>query len=223
MSGLNREAASAAIDVGWTQAEVLSAHRIITMFSSSVDWFPAKYVYAWGLATDNYILYRSELSNERTVFGRLSYDSAECWADGSGTVSTKPAGVGVYAESYLKAFVPGCDETWVYKTPHFEARNIGLGTNNVAELKAVWTALRMFPHLSTQLTIHTDSQYAVTMLTTSAIAQVNIELVDAIRQDIALRKSVTVLHCDGHVGVVGNEIADKLANVGRKYVAATEF
>jgi ribonuclease HI len=221
MSGLFKNEAAAALSLGWTRKEILAVHHILSSVSRLEG--PLCKTYSWGMAIHDRVLYRSELSSEKAVFGSLSYDSAECWTDGSGTVSTKPAGIGVYAESCLKSLSPDGEEIRTYKTPHFEARNIGLGTNNVAELKAVWTALRMFPHLTTKLTIHTDSQYAVTMLTTSAIAQVNVELVDAIRQDIALRKSVTVLHCDGHVGVVGNEIADKLANVGRKYVAATEF
>lgn len=64
----------------------------------------------------------------------------------------------------------------------------------------------------------TDSAYTIGVLSKGHQASANAELVAVIRQDLALRPSVTFEHVYGHEGNEANEIADKMANIGRKYV-----
>src|SRR5262249_15456516 len=111
-----------------------------------------------------------------------------CFTDGSGTVATKPAGIGVVI------YVSG-------HRPQYIAENIGLGTNNVAELKAIWRALQAFPDLGRKLVIQSDSEYAIGSLTKPWNGTVNVELIQAIREDLALRPKVKIVHVDGHAGI----------------------
>lgn len=129
-----------------------------------------------------------------------------CFTDGSGTISEKPAGIGVVI------YVAG------YR-PQYIAENIGNGTNNTAELRAVWRALQAFPDLGRKILIQSDSQYAIGSLTKPWNATANEPLIKAIRTDLELRRgNVTLQHVYGHAGIEGQEIADRLANIGRKLV-----
>lgn len=129
----------------------------------------------------------------------------EVWCDGSGTTAGRPAGIGV-------ACLQPASTVWVCV-----AESVGLGTNNYAELKAIERALALFPR-DIKLLIRSDSAYAIGSVTLPWKAEANKELIESIRAELALRKgNVRFEHCDGHAGVVGNEMADALAKVGRKY------
>lgn len=127
------------------------------------------------------------------------------YTDGSGTVAGKTAGIGVVI--YEKG-----------KPPLYIAENIGKGTNNVAELRAIWRVLKQYPDKDQPLLIYSDSEYAIGSLTLNWSPQANRELIEQIRADLESRTSVKLVHVDGHSGHEGNEIADALANIGRKLV-----
>lgn len=131
--------------------------------------------------------------------------SGSAWADGSGTTANKPGGIGVYLE------IPN-------QAPKFISENVGNGTNNRAELLAVYRVLREFPWVNARVDIFTDSQYARDILTKDWEAQANQDLVKTIREDLAIRGGVTISHVYGHNGTKGNEIADRLAKIGRTLV-----
>ena len=79
--------------------------------------------------------------------------------------------------------------------------------------------MREFSTLTHDLLIKSDSEYAIGILSNPKwLAQANDELVRRIREDLSFRRNVKFEHVDGHKGIPGNEIADSLAKVGRKYV-----
>lgn len=132
------------------------------------------------------------------------------YSDGSGTTANKAAGIGVVI--YEKG-----------KSPILIAEHIGCGTNNRAELIAIWRVLKQFPELDRAITIYSDSEYAIGSLTLPWSPQVNQELIRCIREDLAPRLNVKIEHVDGHSKIAGNEIADCLAKIGRKYITETSI
>ncbi len=115
------------------------------------------------------------------------------------------------------------------------------GTNNTAELNALHQALLLAEQeLARQLTvaIFCDSKYAIQCVTQWAIKWEqkgwqkpggeikNLALIQQIYAlYLKLRKSVKVLHVNGHVGVEGNELADRMSihGIDTKETAFTRF
>lgn len=198
-----REDVKRMLDAGWSKEDVLITAKATEAFMG----YPVTAVLDWGIVLGDqdsdvaFVAYRGS-KKERGGWGRTP---AVCYTDGSGTTREKPAGIGVYVECG--------DRTKLI------AENIGNGTNNVAELTAIWRAMREFSTLTHDLLIKSDSEYAIGILSNPKwLAQANDELVRRIREDLSFRRNVKFEHVDGHKGIPGNEIADSLAKVGRKYV-----
>ena len=80
-------------------------------------------------------------------------------------------------------------------------------------------ALKHFPNTNQKILIRTDSMYTIGSLTEDWAAQANVDLIKAIKIDLMGRNgNVAFMHVDGHSGIEGNEVADQLANIGRKLV-----
>lgn len=88
---------------------------------------------------------------------------------------------------------------------------LGAGTNNIAELTAIERALDMTEGRSEPVRIHTDSQYAIGVLTKGWKAKANRELIEGIREKLKDRSRVSIQYVPGHSGVPLNERADELA------------
>jgi ribonuclease HI len=88
---------------------------------------------------------------------------------------------------------------------------LGQATNNVAELTAIQRAIEGAPAPETPLLIHTDSQYAIGVLTKGWKAKANTALVAEIRSLLATRPRAKLIYVPGHSGVPLNERADQLA------------
>jgi ribonuclease HI len=118
------------------------------------------------------------------------------YTDGACTGNPGPAGAGTIL------IAPGgkIRETYAY---------LGQGTNNIAELTAVLNALELTPRAE-PLVLHTDSQYAIGVLTKGWKAKANVALVERIREALRGRK-VHFVYVPGHSGVPMNERADELA------------
>jgi ribonuclease HI len=87
---------------------------------------------------------------------------------------------------------------------------LGNGTNNIAELTAIQRALEM---TEGPVVIHTDSQYAIGVLTKGWKAKANTALIEGIRGLLGRRSGVRFVYVRGHAGVPLNERADELARM----------
>lgn len=201
MAGINRDDAAAAIVAGWNQTQLLTLHEV----ARSRDFF-CEFVSPFAFYVNDNLIYKNMAPGEiRTAFEDRRYDEVVAYCDGSGMTADKIAGIGVcvYTPESVKMV----------------AENIGKGTNNRAELCAIWCALRSFPHTSQKIKIFTDSEYAIGALTHEWARNKNGVLIGNIRKDLWYRgEHVAFEHVDGHTGVEGNEVADKLATIGRKIV-----
>lgn len=92
----------------------------------------------------------------------------------------------------------------------FEGIFVERGTNQIAELIAVVHGLAHVPD-GVPIVVRTDSRYAVGLGTGTWRANANRELVALVRQVVAER-GARVQWVPGHTGIVGNEVADQLAN-----------
>jgi ribonuclease HI len=87
---------------------------------------------------------------------------------------------------------------------------LGSSTNNVAELTGVLRSVESIPRDAESVAIHTDSKYAIGVLTQGWKAKANTELVLRARAVLAGR-NVRLVYVPGHSGVPMNERADELA------------
>lgn len=205
---ISREQAREALGLGWTPPELIRL-KLICDQHQLVPGF----IGTWGITlSERWVFYRDDDGHElerAIATSRGEHEPmAVCFTDGSGNKPDKPAGIGVaiYWEKHLRQ-------------PRLIAENIGNGSNNRAELMALWRALRAFPDLDQKILIRSDSEYAIGSSTQDWIANAHTELIRCIREDLAAREPfVKVEHVHGHAGVEGNEVADKLANIGRKLV-----
>ena len=123
-------------------------------------------------------------------------DSWIAYTDGACTGNPGPAGCGTIV------IAPGgkIRESYAY---------LGEATNNIAELTAILNALVATP-VHEPLVLHTDSQYAIGVLTKGWKAKANTELIERIRKALDKRR-VRFIYVPGHAGVPMNERADELA------------
>jgi len=100
------------------------------------------------------------------------------------------------------------------------------GTNNTAELKALYHALLLSKNYD-DVVIKTDSQYSINCLTKWAYSWKakdwkkangpikNLELIKIIHSLwLELKDNVEIVYVKGHAGIIGNELADDAANYG---------
>ena len=89
--------------------------------------------------------------------------------------------------------------------------SLGRATSNIAELWAIKEALLAVRDRSLPVQVHTDSTYALGVLTLGWKARANQELVAEIRELLGEFESVRLVKVEGHAGVPDNERADELA------------
>ncbi len=131
----------------------------------------------------------------------------DIWTDGSGTRTEGPACIGVVV---LVDGVPVCEAS----------EHVGTGTNNVAELRAIRRGLYLAAEIvgyGEATIVHSDSEYAIGMVTRDWRPTANASLVHAIRHQAEAFTRLRWEHVEGHAGTPLNELADWLA--GRARVA----
>jgi ribonuclease HI len=99
------------------------------------------------------------------------------------------------------------------------SQSLGAGTNNIAELQAVSLALsgiKQYARSTVHITIRTDSQYVIGMLSKGWKMNANVTLVMAIRELITQFGLVEFEKIKAHTGNQYNEWADNLAQQGVK-------
>jgi ribonuclease HI len=87
---------------------------------------------------------------------------------------------------------------------------LGESTNNVAELTAILRALEWIPAGAAAIVVHTDSKYAIGVLSKGWKAKANQELIARARKLVEQRRP-QLRYVPGHDGVPLNERADELA------------
>ncbi len=119
------------------------------------------------------------------------------YTDGACTGNPGPAGSGFIVVTPDGRIAEG----WDY---------LGQATNNVAELTAILHALGLVPGHE-PVVIHTDSQYAIGVLSKGWKAKANVDLIADIKRALQGRTGVRFVYVRGHAGVPLNERADELA------------
>lgn len=139
-------------------------------------------------------------------------DGIEVYADGACSGNPGPAGLGV-------VILDGAARTEI-------SEYLGAGTNNIAELTAIDRALGSLPDAARATVIHTDSSYAIGVLSKGWKAKANTDLVGRLRARLAERPATRLVYVPGHSGVPLNERADELAReavrTGRTRTERTE-
>ena len=119
------------------------------------------------------------------------------YADGACSGNPGPAGLGIVLVAPDGKIAEG-----------FEY--LGLATNNVAELTGILRAAEIVPDGAAAV-VHTDSQYAIGVLTKGWKAKANQELIAGVKAALARRSGWRIVYVPGHSGVPLNERADELA------------
>jgi ribonuclease HI len=91
------------------------------------------------------------------------------------------------------------------------SQRLGHGTNNIAELTAILKALQMVKTPEVPVVIHTDSQYALGVLSLGWKARENKMLIGQIIEEMKRFRSLSFVKVEGHADVPLNNLADKLA------------
>lgn len=140
---------------------------------------------------------RREIRPSKNPVGSENPDCIQIYTDGASSGNPGPSGIGVLLR---------------YREHEKEiSRNIGLGTNNIAELEAIRVGLLEVKNPDLPVRLYTDSGYAYGLLTLGWKAKKNMALVSDIRMLMKRFKNLTVIKIKGHAGTEGNERADKLA------------
>ncbi len=96
--------------------------------------------------------------------------------------------------------------------------SLGRGTNNIGELTAIGLALDLLEEAEvppeTPIALLTDSSYVNGVLTRGWKAKANVGLIKDLRARLAAWPGLEIHWVAGHVGIEGNEAADRLANAG---------
>jgi ribonuclease HI len=132
-----------------------------------------------------------------TALPKVPKDSIIAYADGACSGNPGPAGLGVVV-------IDGAMRTEI-------SENLGQATNNIAELTAIERVLDVVPEPGRPLVIHTDSAYAIGVLSKGWKAKANVPLIERVRDRLAKRPATRLVHVRGHAGIELNERADELA------------
>jgi len=126
-----------------------------------------------------------------------SADTIIVYADGACSGNPGPAGIGVVLQ-----------DGGVRREL---SQYLGQGTNNIAELTAILEAAQIIEQPERPVRIHTDSRYAIGVLSQGWKAKANQELIARVKQALTRLSDLELIYVPGHSGVVLNERADALA------------
>lgn len=123
--------------------------------------------------------------------------AVKIWTDGACFGNPGPSGAGALL---------------VFKGRERELRLfLGEGTNNTAELEAIRMALVALKDRTIPVDLHTDSSYAIGVLTLGWRAKANREMIMEIRTLVRSFENLRILKVAGHAGIEENERVDQLA------------
>lgn len=141
----------------------------------------------------------SSTATKASISAAASYpaNAIIIYTDGASSGNPGPAGAGVVLK-----FGDTVKELSAY---------LGEATNNIAELTAIQMALRALKRHDLPIYLHTDSSYAIGVLSQNWKPKLNTELILAIKTDMAKFGELHFVKVKGHAGDPLNERADKLA------------
>jgi ribonuclease HI len=131
-------------------------------------------------------------------------NALEIWTDGACSGNPGPMGIGIVV----------IDGTWRDEIGEY----LGIGTNNIAELVAIErgieASLKRIATTARRVRVHTDSSYAIGLLSKGWKAKANQELVTRIRGKLAaFPAALEFVKVAGHAGIPENERCDELARL----------
>ena len=132
-----------------------------------------------------------------TALPKVPKDSIIAYADGACSGNPGPAGIGVVV-------IDGPVRTEI-------SEHLGEATNNIAELTAIERVLDVVTDVGRPVVIHTDSAYAIGVLSKGWKAKANLALIERVRDRLAKRPATRLVHVRGHAGIELNERVDELA------------
>jgi ribonuclease HI len=135
---------------------------------------------------------------ELETFDETLYTDAVClFTDGASAGNPGMSGIGIVLR---------------YGEHHKEiSRNIGIATNNIAELEAIRWGLQELKNTDLPVRVFTDSKYACGVLVLGWKAKKNMEIIRSIKKIMSKFKDLKIIKVKGHAGIKGNERADFLA------------
>jgi len=123
-------------------------------------------------------------------------DAIQVWTDGGCSPNPGPGGIGVVV-------VDGSDRKEV-------AEYLGQSTNNICELTAIQRGLEMVLDRTRPVLVHSDSEYAIGVLSKNWKAKANVELIAEIRDLLRSFPDVRFVKVLAHSGIPDNERCDQL-------------
>ncbi len=136
----------------------------------------------------------------------LPADTIIAYTDGSSFGNPGPAGAGAYIVHPTKG------TTNLYMP-------LGASTNNVGELWAIGMVLRIADEEKwdhRKLFIVSDSKYAIGVLTKKHKAKKNLAIIAHVKYHLGRGELHGMVYAPSHLGIEGNEIADRLAKTGAR-------
>ena len=157
------------------------------------------------------------------IISKIENDEIIAFTDGSSLKNPGPSGAGCVVKFGTSEFVVKD------KFP------ISMGTNNIAELIAIWRVLRLIivnyvkycSFASKSIKIFTDSKYTCNVLKKRKRMKKNGLLIDWIRKELhefqSCGFSILIIWIGGHCEISMNELADKLAKQAAMDATFTEM
>lgn len=138
-----------------------------------------------------------ERAPERTAAAAPPADAIHVWTDGACTGNPGPAGLGV-------VIVDGEQQREL-------SEYLGEGTNNIAELMAIYRGLEEVKDRKRAVIVYSDSSYSIGLLSQNWKAKANQQLVEKLRALTKQFSDLRFVKVAGHAGIPLNERTDELA------------
>lgn len=124
-------------------------------------------------------------------------DAIHVWTDGACSGNPGPAGIGV-------VIIDGDNQREL-------SEYLGEGTNNIAELMAIYRGLEEIKDRKRSVIVYSDSSYSIGLLTQNWKAKANTQLVEKLRALTKQFADLRFVKVAGHAGIPLNERVDQLA------------
>lgn len=128
--------------------------------------------------------------------GKAPAGATLVWTDGGCSPNPGPGGIGVVV-------IEGAERREV-------AEYLGNSTNNICELTAIQRGLELVTDPTRPILVHSDSEYAIGVLSKNWKAKANVQLVADIRALLEQFPDVRFVKVLAHSGIPDNERADAL-------------